>query len=123
MRRFAFLALLAILFALPAVAGEHSAAYYHRTGTTPPVDGSFMLGPKVNYTDKLGVGGVFGYQWRDVGITLLGELSAVQLKGENGTTEFRQYCQTFKVPYSVGDRTQTEVGVTVLFTLDKKPHR
>lgn len=118
MRRLGFLALLAAFLALPAMAKDPD--FYKRTGTKPPVEGSFLLGPTVNYTDKFGVGGVFGYQWEKVGVTLLGSVAAVQLKGENGTTEFRRYCQTFKVPYSVGDDTKTEVGLTILFTL-KKP--
>jgi len=107
----------------PAKAGEHDQNYYQRTGTAPQIEGHFLLGPKVNYTDKLGVAGVFGYQWEDVGVTLLGEIGAVQLKGSSGTTEFRRFCQTYKVPYSVGDRTQAEVGVSVLFKLHKKPPR
>jgi hypothetical protein len=117
-RRLAFLAVLLAAF-LPAVAADHDQNFYHRTGTKPPVSGDFLLGPTVNYTDKLGVGGTFGYQWHRIGVTLLGSVSAVQLKGENGTTEFRRYCQTFKVPYSVGDRTQAEFAVTALFTLRK----
>jgi len=93
--------------------------FYHRTGTKPPVSGDFLLGPTVNYTDKLGVGGTFGYQWHRVGVTLLGSVSAVQLKGENGTAEFRQACRTYHIPFSTGDRTQAEYAVNVLFTLRK----
>jgi hypothetical protein len=44
----------------------------------------------------------------------------VQLEGSSGTTEFKKWCQTFQVPYSVGDRTEASVGVMLLFDL-KKP--
>jgi len=118
MRRLALLAVLLVAF-LPSAAAPDDAAYYKRTATKPPISGDFLLGPSVNYTDKLGVGGMFGYQWHKVGVTLLGSISAVQLKGENGTTDFKRYCTTYKVPFSVGDRTQAEYSMNVLFTLKK----
>jgi hypothetical protein len=117
-RRWSILAVVAVLLSSVAAADHpKDADYYRRTGTKPPIDGNFLLGPTVNYADKLGAGGTFGYTWNAHGVTLLGEVSAVQIKGENGSAEFRRFCQTYKVPYSTGDRTVAEVGVSVLFTL------
>lgn len=121
-RRWSLFAVVALLLSSVASAGHYDADYYKRTGTKPPAEaaeGYFLLGPTVNYTDKPGVGGVLGYEWENAGITLLGSVSAVQLKGENGSTEFRRFCQTYNVPFSTGNRTQTEYGLTVLFTLRK----
>ena len=116
-RRLAFLAMLAILLALPAFAGDPD--FYHRTGTKPPARGEWLLGFGANYTDKMGAGGMLGYHFKGPGITLLGSISAVELKGENGSTEFRRFCQTYDVPFSTGNRTQAEFAVNVLFTLKK----
>jgi hypothetical protein len=113
------LALLALLTALPVAAADHGPNYYKRTGTKPPISGEWLLGFGVNYVDKFGAGGMAGYHFKDAGITVLGSVSAIQLQGQSGTTDFRKWCQTFKVPYSIGDRTEAEFAVNVLFTLKK----
>jgi hypothetical protein len=114
------LAILLVLLAFPAMAVElDDKAYYERTQTKPPIQGEWLLGFGTNYADELGVDGLFGYHFKDAGVTLLGRIGAVKLTGENGSTEFRRFCRVYNVPYSTGDRTETEVALSVLFTLKK----
>jgi hypothetical protein len=114
------LALLSAFLALPGLAVEpDDKAYYERTQTRPPIQGEWLIGFGANYADQVGVDGMVGYHFKDAGVTLLGRIGAVKLTGENGSTEFRRFCRVYNVPYSTGDRTETEVALSVLFTLKK----
>jgi len=117
-RRLALLALLLAAF-LPAVAADHDAAYYQRTGTKPPIQGDFLLGPTLHYFEQLSAGVAFGYTWTKPGVTLLGDFNVARIDGRSGTTDFTVGCRTFQVPYSVDGRMKGQFGVSVLFRLPK----
>ena len=118
MRRLALLAVL--LFAVPQVAAaDHDAAYYQRTGTKPPVQGDFLLGPGIQYADQLGVSLTFGYHWKASGIVLLGSAAYVRIDGIDTTAPFAVGCRTYQVPVKIDGRTTGQYGVSVLFPLRK----
>ena len=118
-RRWVLIAFAALLLSSMAMAADHDAAYYQRTGTHPPVQGDFLLGGGVQYADQLGPVLQFGYHWQKTGIVLLGSAAYVRIDGVDTTQPFQVGCRTYQVPVHVDGRTTGQYGVSVLFRLRK----
>ena len=101
-----------------AKAAEKDADYYARTGTKPPVQGEFVIGPSLHYSMQFSPGLSFGYRW-DNGISLVGDYSVLRLDAQDGEAPFRVGCRDYLVPYTTGSHTTGQVGVTLLVPLRK----
>ena len=112
------LALLAVFLALPAVAGEKDAAYYHRTATKPPITGEWVAGPMLSYSMQLQPGLALGYRWNN-GIQLLGSASLLRLDAQDRSVPYMDGCNLRYADYTTGSHAQAQAGVMVLFPLRK----
>ena len=125
MRRLALLAVL--LFAvLPVVAAEKDADYYQRTGTKPAVQWDFLLGPKLQYADQLGLGVQAAFEWhlKATNIVLIGDANYVRIDAIDTTRTFERHGywyepSTVTVPVHVDGRVTGQYGVGVLFRLHR----
>ena len=120
MRRLALLAVL--LFAvLPVIAAEKDTDYYQRTGTKPAVAWDFLLGPKLQYADQLGLGVQAAFEWhlKATNIVLIGDANYVRIDGIDTTRPYQVGCRTYQVPVHVDGRVTGQYGLGVLFKLHR----
>ena len=120
MRRLALLAVL--LFAvLPTIAAEKDADYYQRTATKPAVAWDFLLGPKVQYADQLGLGvqAAWMFHAKVTDIMLIADMNYVRVDGIDTTRPYQVGCRTYQVPVHVDGRVTGQYGLGVLFKLHR----
>jgi hypothetical protein len=111
-----YLALLAVFFALPALATDKD--FYSRTATKPPITGEWVAGPTLGYAMQLQPGVALGYRWQN-GIQFLGSASLLRLDAQDGSAPYLVGCRTLYADYTTGAHTTGQVGVQVLFPLRK----
>ena len=120
MRRLALLAVLLFAF-LPVLAAEKNADFYDRTATKPPVAWDFLMGPKLQYADQLGLGVQAAWIWhaKTTDIMLIGDMNYVRIDAIDTTRPYQVGCRTYSVPVHVDGRVTGQYGVGVLFRLHR----
>jgi len=100
---------LGMAVATVAMAGEKG--YYERTGTKPPIQGDWMVGPKIHFGDQLGLGVHGGYFDRTNGVAYILGVDAVRIDALHGTTPYG----CVRVPVNIDSRVRGVISFGVLF--------
>jgi hypothetical protein len=102
------------------------AAYYQRTATKPPIKWDFLLGPKLQYADQLGLGIQAAWIWHAslTDVMLIADMNYVRVDAIDTTRTFERHGywyepHTVTVPVHVDGRVTGQYGVGVLFRLHR----
>jgi hypothetical protein len=88
-----------------------------------PPAGEFFVAVSANYVDALGIGGGVGYQFKESGVFLFGQLTYSYFNGVSGTVPYTVGCRTYQVPFEASRKGDAGYEFTVAIPLRKIARR